>query len=1129
MWRAQAVPKRALRLDAAMGTQARGGEAGPSVSTLAEVRPRLDPPPGTTAGAATTRDADPRRFPRDPRAVNTNRAPSLARRSYRNPHPPADPSTPLPHTQARTALRRGANLLKLCRNAKPHVAYFQLSKDETKLEWVGKGARVKAVQMGLVLQVIAGRETPAFKSSKQSSPPERCLSLMYREAVGKKPRSLDLVCEDAGQARMWRLGLDAVRERGGAGVTGEAFSSDDEDALAPASSPVRDAKLDAMASDLGVAMKVNSAASKFMKLKSRGSNVADDVGRRSLRSSAISDPRELFLWGRMPSEFEPPGTVEPPGDRTIDGRAAGVGPAVGGWREWSVPARAPGADGLDVVAVALGARHACAVVRHQGVYTWGDGAGGRLGRGVDQRGRGRPSKLTVGGDGAARVSDGAGERIREVSCGGQYTVAVAHGDGAAYAWGDASGGCHGALGMRSPSKGLVATRVSFPTKVTVGFPVGARVSKVSCGAFHAAAVTAAGELFCWGEGAFHALGHDGDKSTCPNPRRVRGLWDAGRRVSHASCGVYHTAAAAIDRTTTEGSGRGELWTWGDADGGKLGHGAEAAKDAVVAPRRVRGLDENADVATVSCGQWHTLAACADGVVWVCGSVGKVAPTEPALSPERVPNLPGGAESIASGEWHAVAIARGGERVYSWGRGRRGALGHAGGRDEHAPRAVEALAGRRVHFVACGPESTAAVVSSRSMTVQERAGLTKKKDLALNFGTQSQRAEKSSLRLTDSGVEADSAPGTPSRGGSAHHHTLARVQPGRITAYGADGATAAPPGRIVGPGSVDAEPTRNRFDDLATRRARAEALSATRERDLLRLEVKALAAKLSRAKAPPGSEARSPGRAKPGRAPGRSLTPKRTSTPPAARSVPGGLTLERDRALAARETAEAAAALAAEEAANAVAELEAKAAVLEEKVVLAEFELETLRARVASETVQSPQGLAATPTRTPLSPVRARSPTLAAEARAASKGAQWSPKGAAFFADVPAKVSNENVGARARSSAPPATRPTSAVDFGVPEKDEQSVVARSDAQATTPAPTRTPDAHATTAEWVEEVEPGVFLTIAAHGSSAAHVLRRVRFSKSKFSDGNAQAWWEQNRGRIIRSRGLKLVRPARSSS
>ncbi|ACO65125.1 predicted protein [Micromonas commoda] len=1066
-----------------MGTQARGGEAGPSVSTLAE---------------------------------------------------------------ARTALRRGANLLKLCRNAKPHVAYFQLSKDETKLEWVGKGARVKAVRMGLVLQVIAGRETPAFKSSKQPSPPDQCLSLMYREGVGKKPRSLDLVCEDAGQARMWRLGLDAVRERGGAGVTAEAFSSDDEDVV-PASSPVRDAKLDEMAADFGVAMKVNSAASKFMKLKSpRGGAEQGDVGRgrRSLRSSAISDPRELFLWGRMPSEFEPP-----PIDVGDPDAAAGVGPAVGGWREWSVPARAPGADGLDVVAVALGARHAVAVVRHQGVYTWGDGAGGRLGRGVDQRGRGRPSKLSVVSGG--EVSDrGAGfERIREVSCGGQYTVAVNYGDGAAYAWGDASGGCHGALGMASPSKGIVAG-VSLPTKVSVGFPVGTRVSRVSCGAFHAAAVTAAGDLFCWGEGAFHALGHDGDKSTCQHPRRVRGLWDAGRRVSNVSCGVYHTAAVAIDRTTTGCAGRGELWTWGDADGGKLGHGAEAAKEkAVVAPRRVSGLDENADVTTVSCGQWHTLAACADGVVWVCGSVGKVAPAEPALTPERVPGIPGGAEAIASGEWHAVAIGRGGEKMFSWGRGRRGALGHAGGRDEHAPRAVEALAGRRVHHVACGPESTAAVVSSRSMTVQERAGLTKKKDLALNFGTQPSRgAIEKGLRLTDSGVEADSAPGTPSRGGSrrgpsggggAHHHALARVQPGRITAATADGATTAP-GNIVGAGRVShAEPTGN-LNDLATRRARAEALSATRERDLLRLEVKALAAKLSRAKAPPqGSEVRSPGRAPVGRstpaAASRRPASPRPLTPPAARSVPGGLTLERDRALAARETAEAAAALAAEEAANAVAELEAKAAVLEEKVVLAEFELETLRSQVASQTVQSPPP----PTRTPLSPVRTRSPTLAAEARAASKGgAQSFLKATAERIDVPSKVSNENAGARARSSAPPAlgTRPTShAVEFRA-EKEEPSGDVAYAHQAATPAPsvvvvpTRTPDsAAAATREWVEEVEPGVFLTIATHGSSAAHVLRRVRFSKSKFSDGNAQAWWEQHRARIIRARGLKLVRPARSSS
>jgi hypothetical protein len=35
------------------------------------------------------------------------------------------------------------------------------------------------------------------------------------------------------------------------------------------------------------------------------------------------------------------------------------------------------------------------------------------------------------------------------------------------------------------------------------------------------------------------------------------------------------------------------------------------------------------------------------------------------------------------------------------------------------------------------------------------------------------------------------------------------------------------------------------------------------------------------------------------------------------------------------------------------------------------------------------------------------------------------------------------------------------------------------------------------------------------------VKRVRFSRRKFSDGNAQGWWETNRVRIIRARGLKL--------
>ena len=161
----------------------------------------------------------------------------------------------------------------------------------------------------------------------------------------------------------------------------------------------------------------------------------------------------------------------------------------------------------------------------------------------------------------------------------------------------------------------------------------------------------------------------------------------------------------------------------------------AGKHPVHSPQRVHGFEQDADVTSVSCGQWHTLSILADYSLWVCGSVGRVAPTDPALVPTRV-DIPGsgGVEAVASGEWHAAAIGRGRGAIYTWGRGRRGALGHAGGRDEHSPRALGGTlaGGRTVHSVACGPESTAAIVSSRSMTVAERAGLTKKKDLALNF-------------------------------------------------------------------------------------------------------------------------------------------------------------------------------------------------------------------------------------------------------------------------------------------------------------------------------------------------------------------------------------------------------------
>ncbi|XP_054825752.1 protein BREVIS RADIX-like [Prosopis cineraria] len=51
-----------------------------------------------------------------------------------------------------------------------------------------------------------------------------------------------------------------------------------------------------------------------------------------------------------------------------------------------------------------------------------------------------------------------------------------------------------------------------------------------------------------------------------------------------------------------------------------------------------------------------------------------------------------------------------------------------------------------------------------------------------------------------------------------------------------------------------------------------------------------------------------------------------------------------------------------------------------------------------------------------------------------------------------------------------------------------------------------------AEWIEEDEPGVYITI-RQLADGTRELRRVRFSRERFGEVNAKTWWEENRERI----------------
>lgn len=89
-----------------------------------------------------------------------------------------------------------------------------------------------------------------------------------------------------------------------------------------------------------------------------------------------------------------------------------------------------------------------------------------------------------------------------------------------------------------------------------------RVRDIACGSSHSAAITNSGELYTWGLAEYGRLGH-GDTCTQLKPKRVEAL--VGHRIVQVACGSRDAQTLAL-------SDEGLVWSWGDGDFGKLGRG-----------------------------------------------------------------------------------------------------------------------------------------------------------------------------------------------------------------------------------------------------------------------------------------------------------------------------------------------------------------------------------------------------------------------------------------------------------------------------------------------------------------------------------------------------------------------------
>jgi alpha-tubulin suppressor-like RCC1 family protein len=291
------------------------------------------------------------------------------------------------------------------------------------------------------------------------------------------------------------------------------------------------------------------------------------------------------------------------------------------------------------------------------VMAWGSNSYGQLGDTSTTR-RLLPTSI----DGTDVL---AGKTIVAVAGGYLHSLALCS-DGTLAAWGY---NVYGQLGNNSNAPSNVPVAVDRSGVLT-----GKTVIAISAGPFHNLALCADGTVAAWGYNNYGQLG-TGDKVASRVPVLVNPPGAlAGKQVVAVAAGAYSSFALCADGTLT---------AWGYNEEGELGDGTTSNSTVPVAVDTT-GVLAGKQIASVTAGQYHTLALCTDGtlVAWGYNNRGQLGNNSTITS--KVPVVIG-TFGILSGKTvvatrasgaHSLALCSDGT-LAAWGWNNKGQLGRTG--------------------------------------------------------------------------------------------------------------------------------------------------------------------------------------------------------------------------------------------------------------------------------------------------------------------------------------------------------------------------------------------------------------------------------------------------------------------